>query len=121
MSLKIYEWEHQQFKDLYDIRLLPQVQDKVVRALAKVFGVAINKLEFCTRYNGKAYTYKGIIQLPRIGCSVGLALHEIAHLYDWQKFNHRGHTGTFKKSLIKLMCESRYELPKVLKAVHHEA
>lgn len=119
MSLKIYEWEHQQFRDLYDIRLLPHVQDQVVRALAKFFDVKINKLEFTTRYNGKAYCFLGIIQLPRKGCSVGLALHELSHLFDFQKFNHRGHTGTFRKSLIKLMCETRFELPRVLKAVHH--
>jgi predicted SprT family Zn-dependent metalloprotease len=112
--LKIYAWEHRIFKDMYDIWILPEHKERVTRALAKHFGITLNHLQFTKYHNAEANGYLGLIKLPRKACQIGLIIHELAHLYNYQYNGQRGHRKAFKKSLIKLMVESKYILDEVL-------
>ncbi len=115
MSLKIYAWEHRTFREMYDIHFLPAVREQMIRALAQHFQITLRDIEFVNQRNGMAYSRQARIKLPRKTCPVGLVVHELAHLYDWQKNGKDGHRKTFKKALIKLMVETKYELPRILK------
>jgi hypothetical protein len=117
MSLKIYGWEHRQFRDMYDMHLIPATREQVIHALAKHFGIKLSRVEFVTYKNGVAYSKMGLIQLPRKTCPVGLVVHELAHVYDWQKNGKDGHRKTFRQALIKLMVETKYELPRISKCI----
>lgn len=112
--LKIYAWEHRVFKDMYDIHILPQHKERVTKNLAEHFGVKLNQLIFSKYKNGVAYSSIGAIKLPRKACPLGLIIHELAHLYNWQYNGQHGHHKAFKQTLIKLMVETKYALDDVL-------
>jgi hypothetical protein len=115
--LKIYDWEQETFKDLYSIYLLPKYRAAIIDRLARFFGIQVRWVTFDSQSWGHAYARVAGIKLPKRPFSVGLAIHELAHLHNYQVHGNRGHRGTFKKSLIKLGVESRYELPRILKAM----
>ena len=117
MKLKIYGWEHKTFSDMYDVHFLPTVREQMIRALAAHFQITLRDIEFVNQRNGMSYSRQARIKLPRKGCPVGLAVHELAHLYDWQKNGKDGHRKTFRKALIKLMVETKYELPRISKCI----
>jgi hypothetical protein len=116
--LKIYEWEHKQFQELYNIYLLPARRYYIINKLADHFGIHLNWLHFTSQSWGYAYVSSAGIKLPKRPSSLGLAIHELAHLYTFQKTGQHGHRKDFKKSLIKLMVETKYALPGVLNGTH---
>jgi len=115
MSLKIYEWEHEKFEDLYNIHLLPEVRETIIYRLAKRFDIKLSAIGFTLNKNGQTWFNHRYIELPKQTCPLGLVLHELTHLYSFQKYGDGHHGRVFKKSLIKLMIETRFELNKLLK------
>lgn len=112
--LKIYQWEHRIFKDMYDIYILPEHKERVTRKLAQHFGITLKHLKFTKIRNASANGYFGSIELPRKACPLGLILHELAHLYNYQYNGERGHHKAFKQVLIKLMVETKHMLNEVV-------
>ena len=108
--LKIYGWEKKQFPWHYNVMIKPEHRSALTYRLAahwKKIGwieVYMDKRGGGHARNG---TFNSAIHLPsyRHKCSLALIIHEIAHVYDYRVFGGNGHRATFKKSLIKLMCE----------------
>lgn len=116
MTLAIYRWEWKEFAWAWGIEVKPQYRVPLTIRLAKHYGLTLlGRVRLVTR--GRGFEHSGVgflgkqsaIDLPAWGypCKLGLILHEIAHAYDHQKLDGRGHTGTFKRALIKVQVETR--------------
>lgn len=126
MRLKIYEWEREKFKWHWALEIKPEDRIELTLRLAKEFNLNIGRhMVLLSTYGGARHAWKKIngakyttfIKLPisKYDCPLAMILHELAHAYDLKFFNHSGHTGTFKRALIKLNIEteSRWERLKV--------
>lgn len=110
--LQIYTWEHETFPWFQRIKIRPEYRHIIARKIAHHFKIICRYVELNTRGGGLAHGTT--IQLPNVNksCSLGLIIHELAHLYDYQVNENSGHQKTFKKVLIKLYCELNRELVK---------
>lgn len=106
---KCYAWEHEKFPWHYRIRIAPEHRWAVATELSKRFGIKDMRVQLDRRGGGEAFVMERRIRLPshRYGCSLGLILHEIAHVYDWIHYEGNGHRASFKKAMIKLSIETR--------------
>jgi len=113
MSLKIYTWEEERFPWQHTVMIRPDLRVALTQSLARAWGITKGDIlvELTTRGHGRAFlsAFRCHIALPgpKYRCSLALIVHEIAHVYDWVFFKHKGHDKTFKKALIKLMVEVR--------------
>jgi len=106
---KTYSWEKGQFKWHFGIQIKPEDRWRVATELAKRFGIKDLRVMLDRRGGGSAYVMERRIRLPthRYSCSLGLIIHEIAHVYDWVHYEGNGHRASFKKAMIKLSIETR--------------
>jgi hypothetical protein len=106
---KVYAWEHRQFKWHYAVKIAYEHRRRVAIELAKKFGIKDLRVDLDTRGGGRAFVMQRRIRLPswRHPCSLGLILHEIAHVWDWIHLEGNGHRASFKKAMIKLAIETR--------------
>lgn len=106
---KVYAWEHRQFKWHYAVKIAYEHRRRVAVDLARRFGIRDLRVDLDTRGGGRAFVMQRRIRLPswRHDCSLGLILHEIAHVYDWIHLEGNGHRASFKKCMIKLSIETR--------------
>lgn len=106
---KVYAWEHRQFKWHYAVKIAYEHRRRVATDLAKRFGIKDLRVDLDRRGGGEAFVMQRRIRLPtwRHECSLGLILHEIAHVWDWIHLEGNGHRASFKKSMIKLAIETR--------------
>lgn len=111
---KTYEWEHRQFPWHWKVRIKPQFAAILTDKLARRFGVA-TRVELTNRSWGRYHHGIHLITLPSSGCSLGMICHEIAHAVNDRLYRGKGHTGTFKRALIKVMVEAKPMLPAVFR------
>jgi hypothetical protein len=106
---KTYEWEQKKFPWHFRVLIKPEHRWFVATELAKRFGIKDLRVQLDHRGGGLAYVMERRIRLPssKYRCSLGLMLHEIAHVYDWTRYEGNGHRASFKKAMIKLCVEVR--------------
>lgn len=122
--LKIYDWEHQLYPREQKIRIKTEYRVAVARKLATKFNIYLRSVSLSKRGNrATTYCQNAHIALPNRHntCGLGLILHELAHLYDYQYFKHSGHCKTFRKALVKLYVESKWYLKDILREVKLES
>jgi hypothetical protein len=123
-AFKTYRWEKQTFQWHYRINILEKYRKPLTFALATHFGIRLREVQLrCKRAeSGKCFQDWQMIRLPRpeLKCSLGIIIHELAHLYDYQVYQHTGHQGSFRKSVIKLYVESKGIMTKTLDKVRAE-
>lgn len=111
MSLKIYKWERRQFPWQWNVDIKLEHRVVLAAALAKHWKLGWVEVRLSTRGGGFAHngTFNSVIQLPtsKYSCPLAIIVHELAHVYDYRNFKGNGHRASFKRSLIKLMCEVR--------------
>ena len=111
MSLAIYRWEKEQFHWHWRVEIRPEYRVRLTQILGRRWGLGHVSVVLRTRGGGSAHSAKTWSQIalpaPRHPCSLGLILHELAHVHDFKNFGGNGHRATFKKSLIKLFVEVR--------------
>lgn len=123
--LAVYQKEAQRFPWERRINIIPKYRKEVCLALAKVFNVKVGRVRLVTRGNGKAYPNAWIpqIDLPAPGerCNLGLIVHEVTHLYNYQYHHNSGHQKTFWNCLSLIYHHSRPQWYALLSAAKKEA
>lgn len=119
--LMAYEWERNKFSDERNIEILPQYRIPITKAILKHYGLN-SQVALTTKGGGLASYRWNQISLGRPGypCCLGTIYHEVAHMMNKSEHDERGHTGTFKKCLIKVYIEMKYELPRILERINRE-
>lgn len=105
---KCYAWEHDQFPWHWRVKVRPEFRVLLTKRLAARFGLPSVNVTLTSRTWAWAHGCSWI-ELPCAShsCSLGMICHEIAHLVNYRFYKGRGHTGTFKRALIKVMVEAR--------------
>lgn len=119
--LKVYQWEEKTFPWQQKVNITPNLRREVTLRLAASLGIKVIEVETTLRGRdrGRAWPSVRRIALPtRLhNCSLGIILHELAHLWNYQLHQNRGHRLTWKRTLIKTYVESRkYLKPTLLEA-----
>ncbi len=112
--LKAYAWEHERFPWHQRVRIKPELAPLLVAGLARQFKVTAWAQNTLRRDGGHAYT-SGKIEFCSRGVSLGVVFHEMAHVVNRQLYGGTGHTGTFRRALLKVYCETnRQEVKRLL-------
>ena len=123
-----YMWEQSRFPSNYGERVEPDVAVALTKKFAHAFEVYRDNgyfkdaitVNLNNRSWGRAYPQRGRIDLPAGGCSLGMILHEVAHLLNWKLHQGRGHTKTFKHVMIKCQVEGSHMYGKFLDEIEAE-
>lgn len=105
---RCYAWEREKFPWHRGVSIRLKYRSLLTQKLARAFG--IRGLTVTLNRRSWAFAHgSSWIELPGEGhrCSLGMICHEIAHLVNFQDHGGRGHTGTFKKTVIKVYVETR--------------
>lgn len=112
---KTYAWEKDTFRWHWRVRVKPEFRVLLTQAMAERFGIKGVSVRLTDRTWAHASVgfLHDLITLPnaRNDCKLGMICHEVAHLVNWRLYKGRGHTGTFKRALIKVMIEAKPMLP----------
>lgn len=89
MTLKYYEKMWKKFRTEYDYHISDKEAIKVCKKLARHFKIPLKDVRFYGKHRGMAYTnYK--IRIPHKP-SIGIICHELAHLFNYQKYHNWYH------------------------------
>lgn len=110
--LQAYREEHEKYPTEQKIKLSARMAALVTDALARLHGLKLLAIKTESRTVGHAYNYG--VNLPANHCTLGLVLHELAHVYNHQRYHGDGHTGTFKNALGILYHHSRPNYKRIL-------
>lgn len=122
--LKVYQWEHEKFPAEQKIDIKPQYRKEFTYKIAKALDVDLEivELNLRGRDSGRALNkYKQInLSSEKHKCSLGVILHEIAHLRDNQRNSNSGHEKTFKKTLIDVYVEYKSRFKYAFEEIRQE-
>jgi hypothetical protein len=126
---KTYAWEKDQFRWHWRVEVKPEFRVLLTQAMAARFGIKSVNVRLTDRTWAHATVgfFADLITLPnhKNQCRLGMVCHEVAHLVNHRLYKGRGHTGTFKRALIKVMVEVKPMLPglfgEVKRALHARA
>lgn len=120
--LKVYQWEWTKFPIQQKTYIKPEYRIQLTQKLCKYFGIEDIEVNLCKRNGGgTAYGhYKINLPIRNKKCSIGLIYHEIAHAVNSKNDGMRGHTGTFKRNLIKVYIESKHQLKHIFAEIKKE-
>jgi hypothetical protein len=114
---KFYAWERATFEWACNIEVTPGNREIMVQALAARYGLGRIRVEFTTRGGGWAHgDYKITLPRDQFPCSLAVIVHEVAHIYDHRRGG-KGHGKSFRTALIKIMAETKYDMPKLISDV----
>jgi hypothetical protein len=103
--LKFYEWEWQEFKDAWDIKLSTTETKIIFDKLIRHFKLNC-RLYFKNGRSGNANRW--CVKVP-YRTPLGLLLHEISHVRNYQKYDNKGHNKKLKRTIrtIYNYCKKR--------------
>lgn len=110
--LEAYRKEWTQFPREQKIQLGCRMAQLVAYELGRRFDIYSLHVDMTNRSSGHAWSNR--IALPYKGCSLGMIIHELAHVYNYQKYRKHGHTGTFKNALSLIYHHSRPMMKEIL-------
>jgi len=100
MYLKFYQNERKIFSPYFDMEINEQAATIVINKLKKHFNFNVFKVSFTAYKNGTAYPRQSSISLPP-NMGLGFILHELAHLYNYQKYNNCHHNKKLMKTISR--------------------
>lgn len=120
--LKAYAWEKEKWPTEAKINIQQEYRERLTLKLCKYFEISNVHVALVTRGGGTANYTSRRIRLPNWShqCPLSLILHEISHLLDYMRNQHRGHTGTFRTTLIKVYVEYKAVIKKIFEEIRAE-
>lgn len=101
--LKAYRKEKEKYPWQNKINVIPHLRYAVTHEVAKICNVRLNSVELNLRRpdSGRAWPIYKKIRLPnpKHRVSLGVIIHEVAHIHHYQRTGKSGHTGKFWSSL----------------------
>lgn len=120
--LKVYGVEHRQWPREQKININPKYRVRIAQKLCEKFGIKVPEVYETLRVANSGRATSWFIKLPRpvYKLSLGVIFHEVAHVYNAKVNNAHGHTGTFRRSLIKAYVDGKRLLPQIVREIRAE-
>lgn len=107
--MKFYSVENEYNKDLYDMTISAHQAQILANKITRHFKFRKVQVHANTRTRGYASRFWAYIQCPKI-TSVGLIIHELAHRYNNEKYEHHGHTKKLHTTIKRFSAYFRKHL-----------
>lgn len=110
---KCYEWENSTYPEYLEIKCTPHQQRLYIRKLARHFKItepSVTNKRGTWGYARVGAWYGCSIKIP-FECSLGMVIHEFAHILTWERWNERGHGRKFKRELKRCYTFAKRWLP----------
>lgn len=105
-NLKFYDIERELFPKEFELKLSNFENLRIARKLARHFKIQVNLIKFKRGRFSLADTYFKVIQYLH-NTSLGSVCHELAHLWNEQKFNNSNHNKKLMRTIEKLVIYCR--------------
>jgi len=101
--LKFYQKENDAFKTEYNIHLEDKQAIKIAKKISRHFKFTVNEIKiYGKKSHGYAWFRLNKIKIPH-NTSLSLLIHELAHLYEYQKHNNERHNKQLMKTIQKFI------------------
>jgi hypothetical protein len=98
--LQFYKKERIIVSPYYNIQIEDKIAFIIINKIKRHFKFIVNEVSFNAYKNGTAFINSSKIRIPS-NTTIGMVLHELAHLYNFQKFNNYNHNKKLLKTILR--------------------